>query len=305
MTRFPFKYRPSVAVICVANLTFCLPACSHQSASSPETQALVKKSLSDMVFVRGGTFMMGDFGPSVTPEKLPLTAQHEDKPVHKVALDSFSIGRYKVTYADFDVYMKAVGNLSYPDDRLSKKYRVASHPVGVPWKYAKDYCRWLGKQSGLPIDLPTEAQWEYAARSGGKQLVFATDDGKWEPDRNFPSEDTIADKLVPGLGMSQIYIYPVGKYPPNPIGLYDMGFDGKDWVNDWFDPGYYDHSPEKNPQGPPSGTKKVARGFEGGYDESAMTVYRDGEEPAVVGKGDLWGFPTMTFRCAIQSPNPQ
>lgn len=94
-------------------------------------------------------------------------------------------------------------------------------------------------------------------------------------------------------------------YPPNPVGRYDMGFYGKDSVNDWFDPHYYDYSPEKNPQGPPSGTQKVARGFEGGYDQSATTVYRDGEEPAAVGKGDLWRFPTTTFRCALQFASPQ
>ncbi|MGU7776110.1 formylglycine-generating enzyme family protein [Burkholderia sp. MR1-5-21] len=304
MMRFPISRQLAATTSAVVLLTFCLPACSQQDSQSPEIKALVKKSLADMAVVKGGTFMMGDFGPSVSPEKLPYTAQHEDKPAHQVTLDSFSIGRYKVTYADFDVYMKAVGNLSYPDDRLSKLYRVPTHPVGVPWKAAKDYCQWLGKQSGLPIDLPSEAQWEYAARSGGKPLIFATDNGKSEPDRNFPSADTIDAKLAPNLGMSQIYLYPVGKYPPNPLGLYDMGFNGQDWVNDWFDPQYYEHSPEKNPQGPAAATKKVIRGFQGGYDESAMTVYREGIEPAA-GKDGLGGFPTLTFRCAIQSSGAQ
>jgi formylglycine-generating enzyme len=288
----------------ITYLTFCLPACSKQDDKSPEVAALVKKSLADMVFVKGGTFIMGDFGASTTPEKSPYTAQSEDKPAHQVTIDGFSIGRYKVTYADFDIYMRAVGNLSYADGKVWTQYRVATHPVGVSWQIAKDYCQWLGKQSGLPIDLPSEAQWEYAARSGGKQVIFATDNGKWEPDRNFPSADTIDTKLTPNLGMTQVFIYPIGQYPPNPLGLYDMGFDGRDWMNDWFDPQYYEHSAEKNPQGPATGIKKVVRGYEGGYDESAMTVYRDGADPRSE-KDGIGKHPTLTFRCAIQSSNPQ
>ncbi|QBR01706.1 formylglycine-generating enzyme family protein [Paraburkholderia pallida] len=291
-------------------LTFCLPACSQQNSQTPDVKALVKKSLADMVFVKGGTFMMGDFGPSATPEKLPYTAQHENKPAHQITLDSFSIGRYKVTYADFDVYTKATGKPSWPQDAIDITYKRPDYPVGVPWQMAKDYCQWLGQQSGLPIDLPTEAQWEYAARSGGKPLIFATDNGKWEPDRNFPSGDTVANKLAPDFGYGGVSMgtYPIGKYPPNPLGLYDMGFDGRDWVNDWFAPDYYDHSPEKNPQGPATGTEKVIRGEEGGSDETAMTIYRYKKKPApyalktlIAGKPVMATFVTDTFRCAVQN----
>lgn len=311
MARSSLNRRSFTTVFCVASLTFCLPACSQQSGQSAEVKALVKKSLSDMVFVNGGTFMMGDFGPSVTPEKLPYTAQPDNKPAHKVTLDSFSIGRYKVTYADFDVYTKATGKQSWPQDSVDITYKRPDYPVGVPWQMAKDYCQWLGRQSGLSIDLPTEAQWEYAARAGGKPLIFATDNGKWEPDRNFPSIATIEEKLAPDVGNGvSMYTYSVGKYPPNPLGLYDMGFDGGDWVNDWFDPDYYEHSPEKNPQGPATGTEKVIRGIEGDANETAMTVYRYKRKPApyalkamVAGKPVMATFVTDTFRCVVQSPS--
>jgi formylglycine-generating enzyme required for sulfatase activity len=311
-----------MAVACIMSLACGPLACSQQGRNLPpeikgEVQALVKKSLQNMVFVKGGTFMMGDFGESVSAEGLPYTWEKECKPAHKVTLDSFSIARYKVTYADFDVYLKAAGtNLSYPEDQDSKQYMGATHPVGVPWQVAKDYCQWLGKQSGLPIDLPTEAQWEYAARSGGKFAVVATDNGKLDEDRNYPSFETIS-KLSPGLENLIIdpgWLYPVGKYPPNPLGLYDMGFDGQDWMNDWFDPDYYAHSPENNPQGPATGTDKVVRGMDGGND-TPMTFFRIARGPFLdtldlknlgqFNHGGLYGFSTSTVRCAIQSPKPQ
>ncbi|MGF6570076.1 sulfatase modifying factor 1 [Paraburkholderia sp. GAS333] len=297
-----------LSAIPLAVLVFSLPACS-QTGQSPEVGALVKKSLGDMVFVKGGTFTMGDFGPQVTPEKLPYTSQHENKPAHQVTLDSFSIGRHKVTYADLDVYTTATGKPSWPEYKLDKLQKVAGNPAGVPWQMAKDYCEWVGKNSGEPVDLPTEAQWEYAARSGGKPVIFGTDNGKYESDRNLPSVDTIKHKFTAPSVVS-LYLYLVGQYPPNPLGLYDVGLDGRDWVNDWFAPDYYEHSPEKNPTGPATGTMKVIRGAESNQQGTAMTVYRDSAPPGgyviKLRNGQTIG-PTsvnLTFRCAVQKAGP-
>ncbi|WP_049191966.1 formylglycine-generating enzyme family protein, partial [Serratia marcescens] len=115
-------------------------------------------------------------------------------------------------------------------------------------------------ESGKKIDLPTEAQWEYAARSRGQYLPFATDNGELEKGKNIPDEEQL-DEYTDGLG---IPIYPIGKYPPNPLGLYDMGLSGSEWVNDWYASDYYSHSPVKDPKGPSNGTKKVLRGYVGG-----------------------------------------
>lgn len=91
----PTFFKP--APVPLAVLAFSFPAYS-QTGQSPEGKALVNKMLSGMVFVKGGTFMMGDFGVEVSPEKLAYISQHENKPAHQVMLDSFSISKYKISF---------------------------------------------------------------------------------------------------------------------------------------------------------------------------------------------------------------
>jgi formylglycine-generating enzyme required for sulfatase activity len=172
---------------------------------------------------------------------------------------------YKVTYEDFDVFTDATANERVDMDQISIKNRAPKRPAGVSWYGAKEYCRWLAKMVGLPFDLPTEAQWEYAARSGGRRLLFATDNGKIERGRNFPEEWKHGEKKPP--------IPDVGSFPPNPAGLYGMSEDTREWVDDWFDEKYYARSPEKNPKGPDEGTMKAMRGSVEGRAEIAALVF--------------------------------
>jgi formylglycine-generating enzyme required for sulfatase activity len=136
----------------------------------------------------------------------------------------------------------------------------------VTWQQAKDYCQWLGKESGKKFDLPTEAQWEYAARSRGQYFPFATNNGEYLPE-NVPGKDEL-DKYTDGFGFP---FYPVGKYPQIPLGLYDMGLSGSEWTNDWYASDYYSHSPVNDPQGPAQGTKSPAWDI-GGDRQYALTV---------------------------------
>jgi formylglycine-generating enzyme required for sulfatase activity len=267
---------------------------------------LKKKVIADLIFVEGGTFMMGDFGPLVSPEGLHYSDDITSRPVHEVQLSSYSIAKYKTTNAEFSVYSVATGTKPASDDGFGTKHRYPEAPVGVPWQRAKDYCKWLGKITQLPFDLPTEAQWEYAARSRGQFFVWATDNGNIDYGRNIPAAGQI-EMLTPSHSDEP---YPVGLFPPNPLGLYDASHDGEEWVNDWFDAQYYKHSPKKDPQGPATGKMKVARGWPNGDSIMPNTMYRR-EHPLVFRSMHLGDFGIVSpsylsqgVRCAVQQKNP-
>ncbi|EJF8525942.1 SUMF1/EgtB/PvdO family nonheme iron enzyme, partial [Salmonella enterica] len=170
----------------------------------------------------------------------------------------------KVTWREFNVwlnlnkkeynkYYKKIKGRKVEDEYDKKILRNIgdNYPASVSWDDASAFCKWIGKVSGKSITLPTEAQWEYAARSRGKFFQFANSDNQYNP-------DDPDDKLNFTHDMA-----PVGSYPPNPLGLYDMMGNGNEWVNDWYAEDYYKNSPEKNPQGPDKGDKKVIRGYLG------------------------------------------
>ena len=281
-----------------------LLGCDQKSTGKRETlsEALVAKSLSNMVPVKGGEFLMGDFGPLVG-QKLPFSINQDDKVLHKVVLSDFSISKFKVTNDDYNKYLQITGIKKPPINILVKEYpslQKDDYSVGVTWQQAKDYCQWLGKESGKKFDLPTEAQWEYAARSRGQYIPFATNNGEFLPGKNIPSQDELSE-YTDGAG---IPIYPVGKYPPNPLGLYDMGLSGSEWTNDWYASDYYSHSPVNDPQGPVKGTEKVLRGNVGGDRQYALTVFRQSDLPVPkINKDDdyeKYGVgPQYVFRCVI------
>jgi formylglycine-generating enzyme len=232
---------------------------------SPEAlKAFLATARKNMVFLKGGTFDMGDWGPEVNKSGLPFDGTLDSKPLHKVKLDGFSISKYPITYAEFDVFTAALRLPRINQEHAVASYRKPANPAGVTWQGAKDYCQWLGQQTKLPYELPTEAQWEYAARSGGQRNVYPTDNGESEPGRNLPSfeQTEAAGGLVP-----------VSRFPPNPAGIFYMSAGVHEWVNDWYDAKYYDVSPVANPTGPAEGTKHVLRGHFGN-DLSAMTFKR-------------------------------
>lgn len=177
-----------------------------------------------MVFVQGGCFEMGSD-----------TGEPDEKPVHKVCLDDFYLDKYEVTQGAFE---KDTGkNTSY--------FKGCSDcPVGqVDWYEASAYCGKAGKR------LPTEAEWEYAARSGGTREEYpGTSD-----------ESRLGDYAWFGRN-SGSKTHPVGQKKPNGLELYDMGGNVWEWVADWYGATYYGQSPEQNPNGPSSGGKRVVRG---------------------------------------------
>ncbi|HZE91921.1 MAG TPA: SUMF1/EgtB/PvdO family nonheme iron enzyme, partial [Rhizobacter sp.] len=116
--------------------------------------------------------------------------------------------------------------------------------------------------------------------------------------------------LMPSFSLGKPFTHPVGKFPPSPLGLYDMGFNGWDWMDDWFDPDYYAHSPRKSPRGPATGTAKVQRGIDGGAADTAITMYRQKSTPIYqpfIGHDGIVKSNLNTkagFRCAANEPRP-
>ncbi|WP_044424334.1 formylglycine-generating enzyme family protein [Acinetobacter pittii] len=279
----------NIAVVLFSS--FALSACAkstetnHKSSKpSPELQQkiqkLVEKTKKNMIFVEGGSYLMGDFG-LVTPElekmvpnsmavknpkgntenpdNQPLSPGNDNKALHKVTLSSFNMNAYKTTLEDFNTFTEATNQPKSYYNGLYTPEIIHEVATGMDWQQAKDYCQWLGQQVGTPMDLPTEAQWEYVARNRGQYVVFATDTGKVEPQKNLwklNQYDTYRHTNNPD---SLLDIPVLGKTPPNPLGFYDLVTNNYEWMNDWYDKDYYKHSPTDNPTGPKSGTQKVLR----------------------------------------------
>ncbi|WP_372242104.1 formylglycine-generating enzyme family protein [Pseudomonas sp. Fl4BN1] len=265
----------------------------------------VVQSLDNMVFVEGGEFQMGDFGwpydddPTnmcnwpcgVEPERMGrISMDGDDDFVHPVKLSSYSLSKFQATLGDFDLFFIAQGKPLFNAENRKREDLKELYAPNLPapaqsWQEAKDYCGWLGQVSGYPVDLPTEAQWEYAARNRGQHVVFPTDNGSLNYGRNFPEPD-------------EMDTFPVDKFVPNPLGIYNLSGNATDWVNDWYDKDYYRHSPVENPQGPNTGSERVWRGANMLEDPllSANTVRRWSVEPVQDGH-----YAGASFRCAIQS----
>ncbi|EKT56167.1 formylglycine-generating enzyme family protein [Providencia burhodogranariea] len=280
-----------------------ITGCEQKLTAEQEAQKqqLINESIHNMVFIDGGTFLMGDFGSGHDGKStLPYSLGKDDKYVHNVTLDSFSLSKYRVTWQQFNLWRELTfqsPTKTYQElkvEKYIKKWQESTqdnYPASVDWQDAKDYCVWLGQQAHLPIDLPTEAQWEYAARDRGKFILFASKDGTYND-----GIDEDANKNKEKLFSAGFY--PVGSYPPTPLGLYDMMGNGVDWVNDWYAEDYYQHSPAKNPQGPDNGENKVIRGSKSSFYLDTLTINRE------FNTINLTGMPGFGFRCAVQSPTP-
>ncbi len=185
-----------------------------------------------MVYVPAGEATIG------SPEREGDADEH---PAHKVFLDGYWIGKTEVTFEQYDRFCAETRRERAGDEGWGRGSRPAIH---VSWHDAVAYCEWLSGQTGLRFRLPSEAEWEKAARNrypwGGK-----------------PPTSELAN-----FNKDHMMTRPVGSYPlgASPYGLLDMAGNVWEWVLDWYDPGFYAASPREAPQGPEGGAERVVRG---------------------------------------------
>lgn len=230
-----------------------------------------------MVPVAGGTFTMG-----CTAEQ-GRDCWDNEKPAHSVTLSSFKIGKYEVTQEEWTEVMGS--NPSYYSN-------CPKCPVEqVSWNDVQSFLKKLNARTGGKYRLPTEAEWEYAAR-GGKRAGYRYS-GSNSVDSVPPKEEMSAIGLYKYSGsnsVDKVALYDgigsqnVGQKKANELGLYDMSGNVWEWCSDWFGDKYYSNSPLSNPSGPSSGTYRVLRGgswhdLVWGYAKKCRVSYRNGSTP--------------------------
>lgn len=174
------------------------------------------------------------------------TGRDDEKPVHRVWVDGFELCAYQVTNAEFNIFAKG-GHAKPPTWGESHLNEAAQPVVSVSWFDAVDYCVWLSRETGNRYRLPSEAEWERAARGGVEGDLYPWGNDGAERIPNY------ARRWKEGPE-------PVGLYEPNAYGLYNLGDNVHEWCSDWYDANYYERSTERNPQGPPNGARRASRG---------------------------------------------
>jgi len=264
------KFSPSFLIL-VSSLFFSF-ACTSVQSPTNTTDSSLKTDIEGRleVLIDISEFQMGDLVDSAIKEceqyssECDLIDFYDQEPIHDVSLASYYIDAYEVTNSQFVVFLNEKDNQEQngstwlDENDLDIRIRMENgkyvvdegfeeHPiVEVTWYGAQAYCEWTGSR------LPTEAEWEKAARGGliGKLFPWGDDAPSCEQD----SVNGAQSSLCPPETVL------VGSYSPNGFGIYDMAGNVWEWVYDWYSEDYYGSSPLNNPKGPADGTMKVLRG---------------------------------------------
>ncbi len=219
----------------------------------------------DLARIPAGDFLMG-----------AADAEEDERPVHRVHVGEFFIGRFPVTHDEYARFVRATGHpppsirrlpliasggrdgafkenaASYLWEDGQPPAGLGSHPVVlVQYDDGLAYCRWMSEVLGRAVRLPTEAEWEKSARGGAEGQRYP-----WGDDIDPSRCHFLADPLVKSQGGTR----PTGTYPPNAYGLYDMAGNVWEWVDDWHRSDYYGAGDVRDPRGPESGTMRIVRG---------------------------------------------
>jgi formylglycine-generating enzyme required for sulfatase activity len=175
------------------------------------------------------------------------TGRDDEKPLHRVWVDPFELAAHQVTNAEYRCFLAAT-SAAPPPFLTDLNFNDPKMPVvAVSWPEATAYCDWLGGVTNKHYRLPTEAEWEAAARGGAEKSLYPWGDA---PPESLPN---YAQRWKSGPE-------PVGLYAPNAYGLYNIGDNVHEWCADWYDAAYYKDSPARNPRGPAAGVRKASRG---------------------------------------------
>jgi formylglycine-generating enzyme required for sulfatase activity len=273
--------------LCIATLFGCgQKAKEAAGGKSPTTKTIKTKDSAEMVLIPAGTFTMGREEPP------------SERPEHQVYLDAYYIDKYEVTTEQFCAFLNEEGSddgaghgylgrtdptylIEKSGDKWQPKSGYAKHPIdNVTWYGAAAYAKWAGKR------LPTEAEWERAAKGDNDVRLFPWSKG---------NDDKTIDETYTNYGFDLEHTTPVGSYEKgkSPHGCYDMAGNVDEWCNDLYENDYYSKSPKKNPQGPSgNGGSRVKRG--GSYQGGRLDLLCHARSSA--GPNSTW--PSYGFRCA-------
>jgi len=231
-----------------------------------------REFIGETISITGGTFQMGS-----------TSGDANEAPIHNVTLSNFSISKYEITNAQYATFMNAVGassngsvigteyldmddndiQINYTSGQFVAQSGKENNPViEVSWFGAKAYAEYYGGR------LPTEAEWEFAARGGNSSNGYT-----------YSGSNTIGDVAWYNSNSGDL-THSVGTKNANELGIYDMTGNVWEWTNDWYGTNYYSISPSSDPQGPTTGTGRVEHG--GSWDDSAnycRIAYRSGGDP--------------------------
>ena len=195
-------------------------------AGTTSLAELIDKTRASLIYIEGGSFYPGNYHTHYRkPDGTVIEAWAADyageEALPEVTLDAFYLSAYETSHADFNAYLRDKG---YPLLAVNIPYAryLPDRAVSMSYEEASDYCAWLGGKTGIEMRLPTEAEWEFAARNRGEFPIWPTDNGSFEPGRNIAAFefDLPASEMHP----------PIGYLPPNPLGLFNLADGLYEWV---------------------------------------------------------------------------
>jgi sulfatase modifying factor 1 len=289
-----------VAVGCAVNP---VPAQSLTTGARPPVASEVNSLGMVLVPIPAGEFLMGS-----SPDEDGHVAN--EAPQHRVAITRpFEMGAHEVTNAQFEAFVEATGHLTEAERDVGGGFGIdferaevvqdprhtwrdpgfpgfnpgPDHPVlMISWKDAEAFCRWLSEKEGRTYRLPTEAEWEYAARGGTTTPWWTGNDPRALAEAANTADAPLRDRVPRARWAAEWsdgfpFLAPVGSFRPNPFGLYDVTGNVWEWCHDWYQADYYAASPLEDPTGPETGSFRTIRG--GGWfndapqNRSAQRIY--------------------------------